>query len=71
MRDDAYIHHMIDAISQIEKYTEDIDYKDFEKDKLRQDAVIRQMEILGEAAKRVSEDIKNKYFEVPGRMWQV
>lgn len=67
MKDDAYIQHMIDAISQIEKYTKDMDYDDFKKDELRQDAVIRKMEILGEAAKRVSEDTKNKYPEIP---WQ-
>ncbi len=67
MKDDAYIQHMIDAISQIETYTKNIDYKDFEKDELRQDAVIRQMEILGEASKRVSEEMKEKYPEMP---WQ-
>ena len=69
MKDDAYIQHMIDAISKIEEYTRNISYKDFEKDELRQDAVTRQMEILGEAAKRVSEDTKNKNPEIPfGKM---
>ncbi len=58
---------MIDAIEKIEKYTEDLDYGDFEKETLRQDAVIREMEILGEAAKRVSNGIKSKYSDLP---WQ-
>lgn len=67
MKDEAYIQHMIDAISQIEEYTKEMDYEDFEEDEVRRDAVIRQMEILGEAAKRVSEEFRSKYTEVP---WQ-
>lgn len=67
MKDKAFIQHMLDAISQIENYTNDIDYENFKNNKLRQDGVIRQMEILGEAAKRISTEIKDKYSEVP---WQ-
>ena len=61
MKDEAFIQHMIDAISQIEKYTEKRDYEEFKNDTLLQDGVIRQMEILGEAAKQVSEKIKKDY----------
>lgn len=67
MRDEAFIEHIAEAIERIEKYTKDINYNKFEEDEIRQDAVIRQMEILGEAAKRVSEELKKKYTDVP---WQ-
>lgn len=65
MKDEAFIEHMIDAVSRIERYTRNMDYEDFDDDELHQDAVIRQIEILGEAAKRVSEEMKDRYPKVP------
>lgn len=65
MKNEALIRHMIDAIDKIEEYTKDLDYGKFEKDTLRQDAVIREMEILGEADKRISNEIKSKYSDAP------
>ena len=40
----------------IEKYTEEIDFSQFENSGLLQDAVIRRIELIGEAAKRLSVD---------------
>ena len=46
-RDDSvYLQHILDAISRIEEYTQDIRYKDFMNDHLIQDGVIRQIEII-------------------------
>lgn len=41
--------------------------KDFVGNHLIQDGVIRQLEIMGEAAKRLSNEIKDKYSEIPWR----
>lgn len=38
---------------------------EFEKNEMVQDAVIRNIEIIGEATKRVSENIKTTYYEIP------
>ncbi len=48
-----YLEHIIDAIRQIAEYTEDIDEAGFLANRLVQDAVIRNIEIIGEAARNV------------------
>ena len=67
-RDDSvYIRHIADAIDRIEKYTSDVDEKTFLTNSLIQDAVIRQLEIVGEAAKRLSPELRQANAEIP---WQ-
>jgi uncharacterized protein with HEPN domain len=67
-RDDSvYIRHIIDAIDKIEKYTAGVDEKTFLANGLIQDAVIRQLEIIGEAAKRLSPELRQATTEIP---WQ-
>lgn len=61
----AYLRHVLDAISRVEDYTRGISYKDFMNDHLRQDGVIRQIEIIGEATKRLSKEIKERHPEIP------
>lgn len=63
----VYVQHMLDAIEQIEKYTEDLTAETFHERTIVQDAVIRQLEILGEAASRLSEETRSHYDDVP---WQ-
>jgi len=48
-----YLGHMLDAIRQIERYVEGLSEADFLEDRKTQDAVIRNFEILGEAARNV------------------
>lgn len=68
MNEDAvYVQHILDAINRIESYTEDVDHQKFQEDPMMQDAVIRQLEIIGEATKRMSGETRNRYDEVP---WQ-
>jgi uncharacterized protein with HEPN domain len=65
-RDDSvYLQHILDAISRIEEYIQDIKYKDFMGDHLIQDGVVRQIEIIGEATKRLSAEIMIRYLEIP------
>lgn len=46
-------------------YVEDLDFDQFEVDKKTQDAVIRNLEVLGEASKHISEDLRSRYSEIP------
>ena len=48
-----YLGHILEAISQIQNYCEDIDEVTFQKNRMIQDAVIRNFEIIGEASKNV------------------
>jgi uncharacterized protein with HEPN domain len=63
--DSVYLKHILDAISRIKEYTQDIKYENFIDNYLIQDGVIRQIEIIGEATKRLSKEIKEKHPEIP------
>lgn len=65
--DTVYAGHILDAIAQIEAYTQGMEAAAFATDRLRQDAVMRQLEIIGEAARRLSEAFKAQHATVPWR----
>lgn len=56
-----YLNDIVDSIKKILEYTKEIDYDEFTKNTLVFDAVIRNFEIIGEAARNISEEIKSKY----------
>lgn len=60
-----YLRHILDAINTVEEYLQDVDEKTFKATKLIQDGTIRQIEIVGEAVRHVSKDIRKTYPEVP------
>lgn len=67
MKDDKfYLIHIIESITNIEAYVEPGELEFF-KSKLIQDAVIRNLEIIGEATKKVSNELKQKEIEIPWR----
>ena len=49
----------------IQKYTKDISFEEFEKDRKTIDAVIRNFEIIGEASSKLPKEFRKKYTEVP------
>jgi uncharacterized protein with HEPN domain len=61
----AFLNHILDAIKKIEKYIQGIDEEAFKKNDLVQDGVIRQIEIIGEAVKRLSDDLTSQSPDVP------
>jgi uncharacterized protein with HEPN domain len=48
-----YLQHILEAIDRATSYISEMDFAAFERDTRTQDAVIRSVEIIGEAAKRV------------------
>jgi uncharacterized protein with HEPN domain len=55
MKDDKiYIDHILQSIDRIEVYLSGKDHQAFSDDFMTQDAVVRQLEIIGEATKRIS-----------------
>ena len=63
--DEIYLQHVLDAIAVIQGYIQGMDYERFKEDKLRQDGVIRELEIIGEAARNLSKEYKNSVPRVP------
>lgn len=66
-KDKLYISHILQAIESIETFLNDSSEKDFVKSDLLQSAVMKKFEIIGEAAKRVSEECKNTHPDVKWR----
>jgi uncharacterized protein with HEPN domain len=48
-----YLEHIISAIGQIEKYSLGLNQTNFMENDMAQDAIIRQFEVIGEAARRI------------------
>jgi uncharacterized protein with HEPN domain len=66
IKDDlAYIDHIIDCIRKIKKFSSGLEFNDFKTNELVQDAIIRNIEIIGEASKKISSDTKQAYSNIP------
>ena len=66
-RDNLYIQHILDAINTVEEFLRGVDHDEFVADKLIQSAVIRQIEVIGEATKSLSVGLREQEKEIP---WQ-
>lgn len=60
-----YLNDIVDSMEKILEYTEGIDYDEFTNTSMIFDAVIRNFEVIGEAAKSISEEIKENYPDIP------
>jgi len=63
----VYLRHILDAVLKSEEYLKDTDKETFNRNTLIQDGVIRQLEIIGEATKRLSKEFRLDYPHIP---WQ-
>jgi len=61
-----YLRHIRDAIARIEKYTAQGRTAFFD-DTMVQDAVIRNLEVIGEAVRNLPPDLRRRYPEIPWR----
>jgi len=65
-RNDAvYLRHIVDAIACVQGYLAGVSADRFLANRLLQDGVVRQLQIIGEAARNVSDDFKNAHPELP------
>lgn len=60
-----FVEDMLESMNKIERYTKGLTYDKFERNEIVVDAVIRNLEIVGEAAKNIPEDVREKYPDVP------
>ena len=60
-----YLSDILESIDDIDSFINDVSFNDFVNDKKTLKAVIRSIEVMGEAAKRIPESIKAKYPSVP------
>jgi len=59
-----FVEDILESIELIESYVANMNFDDFKNDRKTIDAVVRNLEIIGEAARNISDEIKNKYQNV-------
>ena len=60
-----YIKDILDCVEKIEDFVGDMDFDEFVKDDKTTSAVVRKLEIIGEATKNIPEEMRVKYQEIP------
>ena len=60
----VYLEDIMEAIAKIERYIANLSFEEFIKKEMVIDATVRNFEVIGEAVKRIPENIKRKYPDV-------
>ena len=61
----VYLEDIVKSITHIEKYIQGATLETFESDDYMQDAVIRRFQIIGEAVKRIPEEVREIHSDIP------
>lgn len=62
-----FLEDILEACELLHEYTEGLDFTEFSRDREKQDAVARRLEIIGEAVKRLPESLRGDHPDVPWR----
>jgi len=62
-----YVEDILESIAKIEEYTKEMTEDGFYENTQTQDAVLRRLEVMGEAVKHIPQEIRSKYPEIPWR----
>lgn len=60
-----FIQDILENIKDIESFSKGLTEKEFKTNKLKQNAIIRSLEVIGEAVKNIPEDFRKKYPAIP------
>jgi len=64
-RDDfVFIGHILESIKAIEEFSKNLNKKELHLNRLKQSAIVREIEIIGEASKNISKEFKEKYNKI-------
>lgn len=62
-----YLMDIIQAIEMVEKFTKGLDFQDFKSDEKTIFAVLRALEVIGEAVKKIPKSVKSEYEQISWR----
>lgn len=60
-----YIADILTATEEVEGFTQGMDFEIFVRDRKTINAVIRSLEVMGEAAKKIPEEVRRRYPDIP------
>ncbi len=60
----VYLEDILEAVRKIRQFTSGLSFEGFTRDAKTLDAVIRNLEVIGEATKKIPEDIRAKQSDV-------
>ena len=60
-RPEVYLNDILRSINKVQNYSGDMSFEEFKEKEMVQDAILRNLEIIGEAVKNVSADIREDY----------
>jgi|SRR3989338_11164418 len=60
----VFVEHIIDSLNAIAEFSKGMTKEEFLSNRLKQSAIIREIEVIGEAVKNISIELKNKYKDV-------
>lgn len=63
----VFLRHILDCIEKVERYLQNYDFEKFQNDELVTDAVVRNVEVIGEAANNLTRDFRSK---TPNIKWR-
>jgi len=66
-RDLDYLHDIQDALNRIAEYIQGMSWEGYLHDHKTQDAVVRNLEVIGEATKALSDQLRDRYPDIPWR----
>lgn len=66
-RNEVFIKHIRDEVNFIISRTEDLEYESLIKDEVLKRALLRSLEVIGEATKNISPDFREKFPDVEWR----
>ncbi|MCT7949769.1 DUF86 domain-containing protein [Ancylothrix sp. C2] len=62
-----YLEDILTSCAKVKRYTEGMTFEDFQRDERTYDAVVRNLQIVGEAVKNIPQEMRGKYPEVEWR----
>ena len=62
-----YLRDILDAIAQADEFVKGVEFENFRQDNKTVFAVVRALEVIGEAAKKIPDNIKKRFSDIPWR----